>query len=95
MIDKLALVSSMTFDERVMSDYEYNEDIFNDEDERVTRIKYIMTNKLTDTEKLIYIRYIEYNLNVNELARAMNVKAPALRYYINKITKKIRHLYAD
>ena len=93
MTDKYQLVSSMTFDETVMSDYEYNEDIFNDEDERVAKIKYIITNNLTDTEKLIYIIYIECNLNVNLLAREMNVKAPALRYYIKKITKKIRHLY--
>ena len=59
MTDKYQLVSSMTFDETVMSDYVYNEDIFNDEDERVAKIKYIITNNLTDTEKLIYIRYIE------------------------------------
>lgn len=85
------LTNSMT--SNVVDDYTYYEDIFNEDDEKISKLKYIITNHLTDTERMIWIRYCELDSNTNELAREMNVNSPALRYYLKKIKQKILYYY--
>lgn len=74
-------------------DYEYNNSIWSEDDERVAKLKYIISKYLTDTEKIIFLNYAECNSNNNELARKMGVNAPTLRYYIKKIIQKIKYYY--
>ena len=77
----------------IMDEYTYNDDVFDEDDDKIRKIKWIITNKLTPNERKMWVTYLEYNLKVNDMARAMGIKSATLRYYINNLTNKIRIIY--
>jgi len=77
----------------IMDEYTYNDDVFDEDDDKIRKIKWIITNKLTPNERKMWVIYLEYNLKVNDMARAMGIKSATLRYYINNLTNKIRIIY--
>ena len=94
MTDKYQSMISLTSDDQqLLQEYTHNNTIWSEDSDRVAKLKFIITHYLTETERLIWCKYLDYNLNVNKLAKEMRVKAPTLRYYIKKISKKIQHYY--
>ena len=72
-------------------DYSFNEnDIFNEDSEQIRKIKWIIDNKLTDSEKVIFLMYTERNSSASATAKVLNCTPATVRNYINRIRQKIK-----
>ena len=72
-------------------DYSFNEnDIFNEDSEQIRKIKWIIDNKLTDSEKVIFLMYTERNASASATAKVLHCTPATVRNYINRIRQKIK-----
>ena len=72
-------------------DYSFNEnDIFNEDSEQIRKIKWIIDNKLTDSEKVIFLMYTERNSSASATAKVLHCTPATVRNYINRIRQKIK-----
>lgn len=72
-------------------DYSFNEsDIFNEDSEQIRKIKWIIDNKLTDSEKTIFLMYTERNSSASATAKVLRCTPATVRNYINRIRQKIK-----
>lgn len=82
-----------TYINQLLDDYKENNDIFSEEDPRVTLLKHIINNNLTDVEKRLIILYID-SQSFRKLAKELNISTSTCYNYINNIKKKILITYA-
>ena len=71
-------------------DYSFTSDIFNEDSEQIRKIKWIIDNKLTDSEKTIFLMYTERNSSASATAKVLNCTPATVRNYINRIRQKIK-----
>lgn len=71
-------------------DYSFNSDIFNEDSEQIRKIKWIIDNKLTDSEKTIFLMYTERNSSASATAKVLHCTPATVRNYINRIRQKIK-----
>lgn len=70
-------------------DYAYNGDIFNSEDERVNRVKYIVNKKLSVWERTFILYYAELG-SVRKLADKFGIGRQLAWATVKKIQDKIK-----
>lgn len=68
--------------------YKFDKSIFNEDDELIRKIKYVITNKLSETERRIILVYSHIG-NIRETARVFKVSPTTIWNQINSIRKKI------
>ena len=71
-------------------DYSFESDIFNEDSEQIRKIKWIIDNKLTDSEKTIFLMYTERNSSASATAKVLHCTPATVRNYINRIRQKIK-----
>ena len=71
-------------------DYSFEADIFNEDSEQIRKIKWIIDNKLTDSEKAIFLMYTERNSSASATAKVLRCTPATVRNYINRIRQKIK-----
>ena len=71
-------------------DYSFENDIFNEDSEQIRKIKWIIDNKLTDSEKTIFLMYTDRNASASATAKVLNCTPATVRNYINRIRQKIK-----
>lgn len=71
-------------------DYSFENDIFNEDSEQIRKIKWIIDNKLTDSEKTIFLMYTDRNSSASATAKVLNCTPATVRNYINRIRQKIK-----
>ena len=71
-------------------DYSFTSDIFNEDSEQIRKIKWIIDNKLTESEKTIFLMYTERNSSASATAKVLNCTPATVRNYINRIRQKIK-----
>ena len=73
----------------IMKEYEYNEDIMNDEDEKVTKVKKAMT-KLDDASRIIFLLYLELGAS-RKVGAVLGVSHSTILKEVNRIKREIRY----
>ena len=71
-------------------DYSFDRDIFNEDSEQIRKIKWIIDNKLTDSEKTIFLMYTDRNSSASATAKVLRCTPATVRNYINRIRQKIK-----
>ena len=71
-------------------DYSFENDIFNEDSEQIRKIKWIIDNKLTDSEKTIFLMYTDRNASASATAKVLRCTPATVRNYINRIRQKIK-----
>ena len=72
-------------------DYSFDEnDIFNEDSEQIRKIKWIIDNKLTPSEKTIFLMYTDRNASASATAKILKCTPATDRNYINRIRQKIK-----
>ena len=71
-------------------DYSFESDIFNEDSEQIRKIKWIIDNKLTDSEKAIFLMYTDRNSSASATAKVLHCTPATVRNYINRIRQKIK-----
>ena len=72
-------------------DYSFDEnDIFSEDSEQIRKIKWIIDNKLTPSEKTIFLMYTERNASASSTAKVLKCTPATVRNYINRIRQKIK-----
>ena len=70
-------------------DFSYSDDIFNEDEEQIIRIKWIVDNKLSIGEKEIFLLYTHNDSNYHKVARILGCSVTTARNKIIQIRKKI------
>lgn len=68
--------------------YKFDPSIFNQDDDTVRKIKYVITNKLSETERRIILVYSHIG-NIRDTASVFKVSPTTIWNQINNIRKKI------
>lgn len=72
-------------------DYNFDEnDIFSEDSEQIRKIKWIIDNKLTPSEKTIFLMYTDRNASASSTAKVLKCTPATVRNYINRIRQKIK-----
>ena len=72
-------------------DYSFDEnDIFSEDSEQIRKIKWIIDNKLTPSEKTIFLMYTDRNSSASSTAKILKCTPATVRNYINRIRQKIK-----
>ena len=72
-------------------DYSFDEtDIFNEASEQISKIKWVIDNKLTPSEKTIFLMYTDRNASASATAKILKCTPATVRNYINRIRQKIK-----
>ena len=77
---------------KIRQDYTYNPDIMNEEDERLTRVKKIIDQKLSLADKTIILLYIDCQ-SYRKLGARLGVSHMTLRREVMRIKKIILEEY--
>ena len=77
---------------KIRQDYTYNPDIMNEEDERLTRVKKIIDQKLSLADKTIILLYVDCQ-SLRKLAARLGVSHMTLRREVMRIKKIILEEY--
>ena len=78
----------------MFEEFKENKDIFNDEEDLVKITKYIIWNKLDDTERRVLLLYVEIG-NLRDTAKILNVSTSTVCNFIREIKNKIKELSKD
>ena len=72
-------------------DYSFDEnDIFSEDSEQIRKIKWVIDNKLTPSEKTIFLMYTDRNASASATAKILKCTPATVRNYINRIRQKIK-----
>ena len=71
-------------------DYRYNDCIFSEDEFKLSKIKWIIDNKLTNNEKIFFFFFVENYSNYTKTSKIIGCSTPTLKKYINLINKKIK-----
>lgn len=74
--------------DEIEEEYKPNESIFDDEDETTKKIKNIIFNELTDTERRIILLYSELE-SQRQVADKLRVSVTLANFVINDIRNKV------
>ena len=77
---------------KIKQDYTYNPDIMNEEDERLTRVKKIIDNKLSLADKTIILLYVDCQ-SYRKLGARLGVSHMTLRREVQRIKNIILKEY--
>ena len=77
---------------KIRQDYTYNPDIMNEEDERLTRVKKIIDQKLSLADKPIILLYVDCQ-SLRKLGARLGVSHMTLRREVQRITNIILKEY--
>ena len=77
---------------KIKQEYTYNPDIMNEEDERLTRIKKIIDNKLSLADKTIILLYVDCQ-SYRKLGARLGVSHMTIRREVQRIKKIILEEY--
>ena len=77
---------------KIRQDYTYNPDIMNEEDERLTRVKKIIDQKLSLADKTIILLYVDCQ-SYRKLGARLGVSHMTLRREVQRIKKIILEEY--
>ena len=73
----------------IMKEYEYDDDVMNDEDERVHKVKRAMT-KLQMADRIIWVLYMELGAS-RKVGRVLGVSHSTILKEVNRIKREIRY----
>lgn len=73
---------------RIIKDYQPDTDIFSDEDERVSKLKDIIFNRLTEIDRRVILLYAELQ-SQRKVAKILGVSASTVNILIRRIRKEI------
>lgn len=73
---------------KVFEDYQPNDDIFNDDDEKIDRLKRVIFDKLSEVDRRVIILYAELQ-SQRAVAKKLGVSASTVNILINRIRKDI------
>ena len=79
---------------KIKQEYTYNPDIMNEEDERLTRIKEIIDNKLSLADKTIILLYVDCQ-SYRKLGARLGVSHMTLRREVMRIKNIILKEYEN
>lgn len=74
-------------------DFKFNDDIWDSDDERIRKIKWIIDNKLSIGEKEIFLLYTHNNSNYHKTSKILGCSVTTARNRIIQIRKKIINYY--
>lgn len=77
----------------IKEDYKFNPDIFTQDDERVSKVKYILDNKLSQVDKTIILLYADCG-SLRKLGRRMGLSHMTCRKEVIRIRQLILEEYA-
>lgn len=77
---------------KIKQEYSYNPDIMNEEDERLTRIKKIIDNKLSLADKTIILLYVDCQ-SYRKLGARLGVSHMTIRREVQRIKNIIMKEY--
>lgn len=77
---------------KIRQDYTYNPDIMNEEDERLTRVKKIIDQKLSLADKTIILLYVDCQ-SYRKLGKRLGVSHMTLRREVQRIKNIILKEY--
>ena len=77
---------------KIKQEYSYNPDIMNEEDERLTRIKEIIDNKLSLADKTIILLYVDCQ-SYRKLGARLGVSHMTIRREVQRIKNIILKEY--
>ena len=77
---------------KIRQDYTYNPDIMNDEDERLTRLKKIIEEKLSLADKTIILLYVDCQ-SYRKLGKRLGVSHMTIRREVQRIKNIILKEY--
>ena len=79
---------------KIRQDYTYNPDIMNEEDERLTRVKKIIDQKLSLADKTIILLYVDC-LSYRKLGARLGVSHMTIRREVQRIKNIILKEYEN
>ena len=79
---------------KIKQEYSYNPDIMNEEDERLTRIKKIIDNKLSLADKTIFLLYVDCQ-SYRKLGARLGLSHMTLRREVQRIKNIILKEYEN
>ena len=79
---------------KIRQDYTYNPDIMNEEDERVTRVKKIIDQKLSLADKTIILLYVDCQ-SYRKLGARLGVSHMTIRREVQRIKNIILKEYEN
>ena len=79
---------------KIRQEYTYNPDIMNEEDERLTRVKKIIDNKLSLADKTIILLYVDC-LSYRKLGARLGVSHMTIRREVQRIKNIILKEYEN
>ena len=77
---------------KIRQDYTYNPDIMNEEDERLTRLKKIIDQKLSLADKTIILLYVDCQ-SYRKLGKRLGVSHMTIRREVQRIKNIIQKEY--
>ena len=77
---------------KIRQDYTYNPDIMNEEDERLTRVKKIIDQKLSLADKTIILLYVDCQ-SYRKLGKRLGISHMTLRREVQRIKNIILKEY--
>ena len=80
--------------QELYEDYLETDDVFTDEPQKITRLKYIIFHKLTEPERRIILLYTELQ-SIRKVAKLLNVSPASAWISINDVKTKIKKEYGN
>ena len=77
---------------KIKQEYSYNPDIMNEEDERLTKVKKIIDNKLSLADKTIILLYVDCQ-SYRKLGKRLGVSHMTIRREVQRIKNIIMKEY--
>ena len=74
-------------------EFAYNDNIWDEDSEKIRKIKWIIDNKLSIGEKEIFLLYAHNNSNYHKTAKLLNCSVTTARNKVLQIRKKILSFY--
>ena len=74
-------------------DFAFNDQIFDEDSEKIRKIKWIIDHKLSIGEKEIFLLYTHNNSNYHKTAKLLNCSVTTARNKVLQIRKKILSFY--
>lgn len=78
----------------IREDYKFNPDIFNDEPEKVARVKYIINNRLNQVDRTLIILYADCQ-SYRKLGKRLGLSHTTIRGEIMRIKAEILRIYNE
>ena len=78
----------------IREDYTFNPDIFNDEPEKVARVKYIINHRLNQVDRTLIILYTDCQ-SYRKLGKRLGLSHTTIRGEIMRIKAEILRIYNE